>query len=74
MHNILSRIRILKSEHWITDFGSGSVPDPEPEESKTFCRIRIRFGTEINVSDPDSNPEPKLDPKKIFKSLIFRLK
>ncbi len=36
-----------------------SVADPEPEGSETFGRIR--FGTEINVSDP------KLDPKKICK-------
>jgi hypothetical protein len=35
--------------------------------SKTFGRIRIRSGTEINVSDPDSNRNPKLDPKKICK-------
>jgi hypothetical protein len=41
--------------------------------SETFGRIRIRSGTEINVSDPDLNPDtnqdlnpkPKLDPKKI---------
>ncbi len=43
-------------------------PDPEPEGSETFGRIWIRFGTEINVSDPDldpdSNPDPKLDPTK----------
>ncbi len=29
-----------------------SVADPDPEGSETFGRIRIRFGTEINVSDP----------------------
>jgi hypothetical protein len=40
-----------------------SVEDPDPEGSETFGRIRIRSGTEINVSDPDS----KLDPKKICK-------
>jgi hypothetical protein len=28
--------------------------------SETFGRIRIRSGTEINVLDPDSNPDPKL--------------
>jgi hypothetical protein len=39
-----------------------SVADPDPEGSETFGRIRIRFGTEINVSDP------KLDPKKICKN------
>ncbi len=37
--------------------------------SETFSRIRS--GTEIKVSDPDSNPvsnpDPKLDPKKFFK-------
>ncbi len=47
------------------------VPEPDPEGSETFGRIRIRFGTEINVSDPDSdpdsNPDPKIDPKKICK-------
>ena len=46
-------------------------PDPEPDGTETFGRIRIRSGTEINVSDqdsdPDSNPDPKLDPKKICK-------
>jgi hypothetical protein len=50
-----------------------SVADPEPEEAETFGRIRS--GTEINVSDqdsnPDSNPEPKLDPKKIGKRALF---
>jgi hypothetical protein len=44
-----------------------SVADPDPEGSETFGRIRIRSGTEINVSDPDSNPVPKLHPKKICK-------
>jgi hypothetical protein len=38
-----------------------------PDGSKTFGRIRIRSGTEKNVSDPDSNRNPKLDPKKICK-------
>jgi hypothetical protein len=45
---------------------STSVADPDPEGSETFGRIRIRSGTEINVSDPDSNPDwnpdSKLDP------------
>ncbi len=40
---------------------SSSVADPEGTE--TFGRI-LSGGTEINVSDPDSNPDPKLDPKK----------
>ncbi len=39
----------------------------DPDGSKTFGRIRIRSGTEINVSDPDFNRNPKLDPKKICK-------
>jgi hypothetical protein len=39
----------------------------DPEGSEIFGRIRIRSGTEINVSDADSNPDPKLDPKKICK-------
>jgi hypothetical protein len=34
---------------------SSSVADPEGTE--TFGRIRS--GTEINVSDPDSNPDPQ---------------
>jgi hypothetical protein len=38
-------------------------PEPDPEGAETFGRIRIRFGTKINVSDPD----PKLEPKKICK-------
>jgi hypothetical protein len=38
-----------------------SVADPDPEGSETFGRIRIRSGTEINVLDPDSNPDPKPD-------------
>jgi hypothetical protein len=33
-------------------------PEPDPEGSETFDRIR--FGTEINVSDPDPRPDPKL--------------
>jgi hypothetical protein len=37
----------------------------DPEGSETFGRIRS--GTEINVSNPDSDPDPKLDPKKICK-------
>jgi hypothetical protein len=45
-------------------------PDPDPEGSKTFGRIRS--GTEINVSDPDSNPEPKLDSKKYEKEHYFQ--
>jgi hypothetical protein len=32
-------------------------PEPDPEGSETFGRIRS--GTDINVSDPDSNPDPK---------------
>ena len=39
--------------------------EPDPEGSETFGRIRS--GTEINVSNPDSDPDPKLDPKKICK-------
>jgi hypothetical protein len=35
--------------------------------SETFGRIRIRSRTEINILDPDSNPAPKPDPKKIRK-------
>ncbi len=31
----------------------------DPEGSETFGRIRIRSETEINVLDPDSNPDPK---------------
>jgi hypothetical protein len=34
-------------------------PEPDPEGSETFGRIRIRSGTEINVLEPDSNPDPK---------------
>jgi hypothetical protein len=61
------------------DVISVADPDPEaepdPEGSENFGRIQIRFGTEINVSDPDSNPDPKLDPKKPMKrSIIFKLK
>jgi hypothetical protein len=29
-----------------------SVADPDPSGSETFGRIRIRSGTEINISDP----------------------
>jgi hypothetical protein len=51
-----------------------SVADPDPKGSKTVGRIRS--GTEINVSDPDldldSNPEPKLDPKKYEKEHYFQ--
>jgi hypothetical protein len=50
-----------------------SVGDPEPEKSETFGWIRS--GTEINVSDqdsnPDLNPEPKLYQKKIGKNALF---
>ncbi len=38
-----------------------SVADPDPEGSKTFGQIQIRSGTEINVTDPDSIPDPKPD-------------
>jgi hypothetical protein len=31
-------------------------PEPDPEGSETFGRIRIQSGTEINFFDPDSNP------------------
>ncbi len=52
----------------------GSVADPEPDSEGSETFGRIRSGTEINVSDPDSNPDPKLDPKKTVKrSLIFWL-
>ncbi len=42
---------------------------------ETFGRLRIRSGSEINISDPDSKPDsnpvpkpdPKLDPKQICK-------
>jgi hypothetical protein len=54
------------------EFGSGSllhssrtvtfsVADPDPEGSETFGRIRS--GTDINVLDPDSNPDSNPDPK-----------
>jgi hypothetical protein len=35
-----------------------NVADPEldPEGFETYGRIWIRSGTEINISDPDSNP------------------
>jgi hypothetical protein len=49
-------------------FPNVADPEQDPERPETFGRIRIRFGTEINVSDKDSNPDsnldPKLDPKK----------
>jgi hypothetical protein len=32
-------------------------PEPDPEGSETFGRIRIRSGTEINISDPVSDPD-----------------
>ncbi len=60
----------------------GWISVADPEGSKTFGRIRS--GTEINVSDPDldpdsnpdldpdSNPEPKLDPKKYEKEHYFQ--
>jgi hypothetical protein len=47
-----------------------SVTDPDPEGSETFGRIRS--GTEINVSDPDSNPYSNPDPK--LDEINFRLK
>jgi hypothetical protein len=40
-------------------------PEPDPEGSETFGRIRIRFGTEINVSDQK---------KSVKRIIIFRLK
>jgi hypothetical protein len=43
-------------------FTSVAEPEPDPEGSETFGRIRIRSGTDINVLDPDSNPDPNLDP------------
>jgi hypothetical protein len=41
-----------------------SVADPDPEGSETFGRIRIRFGTERNVSYPDPTLDPKVFCKK----------
>jgi hypothetical protein len=39
-----------------TDSTKSSVaaPEPDPQGSETFGRIRIRSGTKINISDPDS--------------------
>ncbi len=51
---------------WAIPVSSVADPDPEPEPdpgSETFDRIRIRSGTEINVLDPDSNPDSNPDPK-----------
>ncbi len=46
-----------------------SVADPIRNRNRIlpFGRMQIRSGTEINVSDPDLDPDsnPKLDPKKI---------
>jgi hypothetical protein len=39
-----------------------SVADPDPEGSETFGWFRIRSGTDINVLDPDSNPDPNPKP------------
>jgi hypothetical protein len=52
-------------------------PDPGPEGSEAFGQIRIRSGTEINVSDLDSKPGPETlisnpvsDPKRLFRFRI----
>ncbi len=52
-------------------------PDPDPEGSETFSQIRIRSGTEINVSDLDSKPGPETiisnpvsDPERLFRFRI----
>jgi hypothetical protein len=51
-------------------------PEPDPEGTETFGRIRIQSGTEINVSDPDldpdSNPELKRIRKKSEKEPYFQ--
>ena len=62
---------MLITVSWIKADGSVADPDPEPEGSETFGRIRIRFGSEINISDPDSNPDPKPDPKQIYKKETY---
>jgi hypothetical protein len=53
-------------------------PDPDPEGSETSSQIRIRSGTEINVSDLDSKPGPETiisnpisDPKRLFRFRIW---
>ncbi len=58
---------------WLEPSVADQDPEPDPEGSETFGRIRS--GTETNVSDPDSdpdlNPDLKLDPKKICKKELY---
>jgi len=49
------RIRI-RVKSWIKISVADPEPEPDPEESETFGRIRS--GTEINVSDQDSQWRP----------------
>jgi hypothetical protein len=69
---------VINTLEHLTNFKNGPVPYLGPEP---VLRIRIRnrnrirknpkllteSGSEINISDPDSNPDPKLDPKQICK-------
>ncbi len=61
---------LISTQNLITEFHCFfcsiiADPEPDPEGSETFGS-----GTEIKVSDPDSdpasNPDPKLNPKKIW--------
>jgi hypothetical protein len=46
---------------------SGSVADPDPEPIRNFWPDQDQIRNRINVSDPDSNTDQKLDPKKMYK-------
>jgi len=45
---------------------SGSVADPDPEPIRNFWPDQDQIRNRINVSDPDSNTDQKLDPKKMY--------
>jgi hypothetical protein len=67
---ISSNARIIHKFHEIDIAGNRSASTvlripPPGTGTETFGQIRIRSGTKINVSDPDLNPELKLDPNKI---------
>jgi hypothetical protein len=53
--------QVLLSKSSVRNNVADPDPEPGPEGSETFGRIRIRSGTDLNISDP------KLDPKKIYK-------
>jgi len=64
---LLNRAANVSAMQLIFSLVLRSVADPDPEGSETFDRIRIRSGTEINVSDPHLDPDSN-------SKLLFRIR